>query len=231
MPSQVVAWFSTIGEAESARSALDAAGIDVWIADDNFVSVNWLYSNAVNGVKLCVREEDAEEAAAVLANAAQETDEVLEEPAETLEADDVIRCPECGGTDVAEIPRLKILLVLSVIAFGAAVAVNELSLALAAFVALALIAALTPSHRCVTCGEKWNAPQIEEPSEVFPPSPTDLIEDRCPRCGSADFYRVRYRRIKAIPMMAWPMMFFVLPVILVLPRRKCDTCGRLAWIG
>ncbi len=66
MKPAVVARFGSLGEAESARSALQAAGIDAVLADDEIVALNWLYSNAVGGVKVLVAEEDEERAAAIL---------------------------------------------------------------------------------------------------------------------------------------------------------------------
>ena len=56
----VLATFDHSIKAELAKSALANAGIDAHLGDDNLVSMNWLLSNAVVGIKLIVREEDAE---------------------------------------------------------------------------------------------------------------------------------------------------------------------------
>lgn len=62
----VVRAFSAPHEAHLACSALRAAGIDATVADANIVAVNWLYSNAVGGVKVLVREEDLAAAREIL---------------------------------------------------------------------------------------------------------------------------------------------------------------------
>ena len=42
------------------KSVLDAAGIGCFLQDDNVVRMDWLWSNAMGGIKLMVREKDAE---------------------------------------------------------------------------------------------------------------------------------------------------------------------------
>jgi hypothetical protein len=51
--------FLTVQEAVMAKSILDSAGVDSVLADDNVISMNWLWSNALGGVKLQVRKTDA----------------------------------------------------------------------------------------------------------------------------------------------------------------------------
>ncbi len=48
------------------KGVLDAAGIKAFLQDDNVVRLDWLWSNAMGGIKLIVREKDAEEAEAIL---------------------------------------------------------------------------------------------------------------------------------------------------------------------
>jgi Putative prokaryotic signal transducing protein len=48
------------------KSVLDAAGIDCFLQDDNVVRMDWLWSNALGGIKLMVRENDATEAERIL---------------------------------------------------------------------------------------------------------------------------------------------------------------------
>jgi DNA-directed RNA polymerase subunit RPC12/RpoP len=131
----VAATFATVGEAEAALSALDAAGIEAFVADENMVAVDWMYSQAIGGVKVLVREEDLEEAQALLA-ATAEPDEA----------------------------------------------------------------------NAVT------APEV-----------------RCPRCGSEEFYGVEWRRLRAITLLGCFVALFVVPLWLVLPKWKCERCGRYAW--
>lgn len=61
-----IATFETAPRAHVARAALEDAGIRVFVADEEIVSMDWMLSNAVGGVKLKVRESDAERALAVL---------------------------------------------------------------------------------------------------------------------------------------------------------------------
>lgn len=64
-----IASFDLAPQAQLAKNALDAAGIPAVVADSEIVAMDWLISNAVGGVKVQVWEEDAERAAAVLAEA------------------------------------------------------------------------------------------------------------------------------------------------------------------
>jgi hypothetical protein len=58
--------YMTLPEALLAKSILDSAGIESFLGDQNIVRMDWFLSNALGGVKLRVREEDAEDAAAML---------------------------------------------------------------------------------------------------------------------------------------------------------------------
>lgn len=53
-PLAVAATFSTSQEALLARGYLEAHGIEVFLADEHTVRMDWLYSNAIGGVKLKV---------------------------------------------------------------------------------------------------------------------------------------------------------------------------------
>jgi hypothetical protein len=64
----VVAAFDTPVKAEIARLALDRAGIRSVIEDSEIVAMDWLLANAVGGIKVKVREADADRAAEVLAD-------------------------------------------------------------------------------------------------------------------------------------------------------------------
>jgi len=76
-PLVMVKRFRDLPEAFVAKSILDSARIDSFLADQNLVRMDWLYSNLVGGMKLMVRPEDLEEATKLLdeqaneANAAQ----------------------------------------------------------------------------------------------------------------------------------------------------------------
>jgi hypothetical protein len=61
-----VATFDEGAKARLAQNVLQAAGIQCTIADESIVAMDWLLSTAVGGVKVQVRDEDAERAVAAL---------------------------------------------------------------------------------------------------------------------------------------------------------------------
>ena len=44
------------------RARLEGSGITAYVRDENLVTLDWLYSNAVGGVKVDVMDEDYERA-------------------------------------------------------------------------------------------------------------------------------------------------------------------------
>lgn len=65
--------YTSAPEALVAKSVLESAGIECFLRDENMIRMDWFWSNALGGVKLCVREEDAEAAAALLEQGSHET--------------------------------------------------------------------------------------------------------------------------------------------------------------
>lgn len=61
-----VARFWDLTEAQIARSALEAAGIDIVIFDDNWASVVWTEQAALRGIRLMAQDTDVAEAKALL---------------------------------------------------------------------------------------------------------------------------------------------------------------------
>jgi hypothetical protein len=59
--------YRDLPEALLAKSILDSASVECFLADENMIRMNWLLSNLLGGVKLWVRPEDAD-AAELLAN-------------------------------------------------------------------------------------------------------------------------------------------------------------------
>ena len=90
-----IATFSQAPQAHVLRGRLESEGIPAFLADENTVTANWLYSTAVGGVKLQVREADAARAREVLGleEAAPEDEEEDAEPDPT--------CPQCGSPNVS----------------------------------------------------------------------------------------------------------------------------------
>ncbi|MDO6705516.1 DUF2007 domain-containing protein [Photobacterium sp. 1_MG-2023] len=87
---KVVARFSFPHEAHIAKASLEAAGIESVIADEHTINAQWLYSDAIGGVRLMVTEPDQQEAIAILA-----TDFSTAVEQGTALSDE-IRCPHCG---------------------------------------------------------------------------------------------------------------------------------------
>lgn len=236
----IVARFTSVGEAESARSALDAAGIEARVQDENMVAVDWLMSQAVGGVKLLVPAEEREAAAEVLSAAAQHdatfaAEELSGWEASASEAEPAVRktaeaCPACGSADVQPIPRLKIFAAVSVIAICAGAAAGQMALSFTAIAVVGFVVAMLPSHRCNACGEKWT-PDVEAPAEPFGPLPeaAENLDPHCPRCGSSEYHHVTYRRFGAASLLFSLWALLLLPVWLLLPKWKCDSCGLRRW--
>jgi Putative prokaryotic signal transducing protein len=58
--------FRDLPEALSAKGLLDSANIKCFLSDENTVRMDWLWSNALGGVRLWVREDDLAESTALL---------------------------------------------------------------------------------------------------------------------------------------------------------------------
>jgi hypothetical protein len=65
-PLVMVKRFRDLPEAFVAKSILESAKIDCFLADENMVRIDWFISNLLGGTKLMVRPEDAETALALL---------------------------------------------------------------------------------------------------------------------------------------------------------------------
>lgn len=108
MPLITVASFSTPEEAHLLRMRLEAGGVPAFVADENIVQMQWLFSNAVGGVRVQI---DSENAAAAR--------EILDEPpGPPLPADRPV-CPQCGSlaTEPDARPRRFSFLMLLVAGF------------------------------------------------------------------------------------------------------------------
>ena len=84
-----IAAFSQPIEAHVLKTKLESEGIRCFIADENLIGANWLYSNALGGVKLQVRPDDLDRARAI-----------LDEPAPLDESVAPDACPKCGSTQI-----------------------------------------------------------------------------------------------------------------------------------
>jgi hypothetical protein len=79
-----------------AKSILDSAGIENFLTDVNTVRMDWLWSNALGGVRLFVKDSDASAAEELLNQSFQDSFEV-----EGQEPFTQPRCPVCNSFDVS----------------------------------------------------------------------------------------------------------------------------------
>lgn len=90
----VVAKFSFPLDAQIAKSNLESVGIPAFVADEHTINMQWLYSNAMGGVRLFVAEEDLQQAKNIL-----QTD--FSDSVDTTCASNPEHCPKCGSDDIA----------------------------------------------------------------------------------------------------------------------------------
>lgn len=69
-------------------------GIDCYLKDENTVTINPMWGNAIGGIKLCVRDEQVEEAKKIMR---QMEYELLQS----------LKCPKCGAANVQYISQPK----------------------------------------------------------------------------------------------------------------------------
>ncbi|HUJ82979.1 MAG TPA: hypothetical protein VLW83_13925 [Candidatus Acidoferrales bacterium] len=92
----VVRTFRDLPDALIAKDVLTSAGIDCSLADATTIRMDWFWSNALGGIKLCVRRHDAEAAVELLD----------QERPSSFEVDGVgeyaqPHCPKCNSMDVS----------------------------------------------------------------------------------------------------------------------------------
>jgi len=135
--------FVTVGaynnpiEAHLAKGRLEVEGIPAYLAHEHHVWANWVYSQALGGVKVQVLAENANSAASILdAHNKGEYEESLEG---VVPGVDENICPKCGSRKYqSKFPIGMILLVL---------------------LTLGLVSIIFPPrrehHTCMECGYKW----------------------------------------------------------------------------
>ena len=90
-----IAKFRDTPEALLAKGALESAGIECFLGDDNVVRLDWFISNFIGGIKLRVHEEDADAARQILNQDPEPSYEV-----EGFGTYELPRCPKCNSLDV-----------------------------------------------------------------------------------------------------------------------------------
>ena len=61
-----IARFSKAEDAHLFRLRLEAGGMPAYILDENTVQMDWLYSNAIGGIRVQISEEDIDDARELL---------------------------------------------------------------------------------------------------------------------------------------------------------------------
>ena len=82
--------------AHIVKGLLESYGIECFLLDENMVTLNPLYSQAVGGIKLNVFEKDIHQIKAIL----QSQNIHNEQEIETKEEEDKIFCPQCNSANV-----------------------------------------------------------------------------------------------------------------------------------
>lgn len=89
-------------EANIIKARLMDSGIQCFLSDENMITVNPLYNQALGGVKLHLFQKDAGHARELLKDQDFQIDE---EP--VAEADNAVACPKCGSTNVGYVQATK----------------------------------------------------------------------------------------------------------------------------
>jgi hypothetical protein len=118
-----------------AKSILDSAGVENFLTDVNTVRMDWLWSNALGGVRLFVKDSDASAAEELLNQSFQDSFEV-----EGQEPFTQPRCPICYSAAVSY-KGLNKRLSYATIMLGVPIPIARLG------------------WRCDACGHMWEDPE------------------------------------------------------------------------
>ncbi len=102
-----VATCSLAVEAHAIRVCLESEGIPVFLFDEFLVSMDWLLSNAIGGVKVQIPDHDLERAQAILAKVEKQQaqrDRSSEEPSEGEQAISAASAQDDAATGIKEVP-------------------------------------------------------------------------------------------------------------------------------
>jgi len=126
-----VAQYRDLPEAGLAKSKLEAAGIPCFLDNEYTIGANWLYSNALGGVKLNVPEKYAEEAKFIIEESAEPVEQEVTEGLLPESA-----CPACGATEIETKNYTRNFAAVSLL------------ISLPVFLFL-------KRYRCKSCGHRW----------------------------------------------------------------------------
>ena len=132
-----VAGFLNALEAHMLRTRLEADGVPAFIQNEHLIYAKWSLALALGGVRVCVVEEDAERASAVV-RACLAGEYRAQLMAEFGDLDDP-SCPACGSTRFESRSSYLDIALVAAAVFGGFI-----------FPARAYV------HRCQTCGHRWD---------------------------------------------------------------------------
>lgn len=138
--------FRDLPEALLAKSVLDSAGIECFLADENTIRMDWLWSNLLGGIKLWVTEENAATASELLGRESAEGFET--EDAEELEPP---RCPQCHSANVL-FEELSKHAAYATVLLGVPIPLRHLG------------------WKCHSCGHHWGEPDDAPPQALNTPT-------------------------------------------------------------
>jgi hypothetical protein len=95
---RTVASFREAYQAHLAKGKLETEGISAIVLDEYLVGINWMYSQAIGGVKVQVPEADYERAHKILEGDYAE-DLIALDPERSMDS-----CPECGSPSISVHP-------------------------------------------------------------------------------------------------------------------------------
>ncbi len=124
-------------EAHLAKGRLEAEGIPAFLAHEHHIWANWVFSQALGGVKLQVVAENAARAEAILReNVGGGYEAALKQQFPDIREN---ACPQCGAKEFKSAIPLG-LLVLLIVTLG---------------LASVIFPVRRENHTCVQCGHKW----------------------------------------------------------------------------
>lgn len=152
-PLVTITTYTSIIDAELARGALEAAGIEAVLANAEIGRIHPGYSRATRGVRLRVRREDALRAGEVLDSECRMLEEFGEADEPVAEPE---LCRACGSSEVARRARAQVFLLFAVTIFGVGLAVGFTDTAFLAILIAGVAIIIAGRARCSECGESWN---------------------------------------------------------------------------
>lgn len=139
-----VATFWQPTHAHIARLKLESEEIDCLMVDENLVATDWLYANAVGGIKLQVPEEYADIAREILQPPGTESGEPIE------------RCPNCDSTRVVFEKFSRSWSFVLILTVGVILLFVQPVLSLIVFMPLMLLG-FGAQRTCERCSHRWRS--------------------------------------------------------------------------